>query len=123
MYLGSREKLSNDMGDLNTEKKEKLREAIRENIAEFISNESNRTSLITVTRVQLSGNVEKAIIYFSILPSDKEKEALNFLKRQRGEMREYLHKKIKGGRIPFLDVEVDLGEKNRQRIDELSNSN
>jgi hypothetical protein len=25
-------------------------------------------------------------------------------------------------RVPFLDIAIDMGEKNRQRIDEISNS-
>lgn len=106
----------------NTDKTEKLQEAIREISANFIANESNYTSLITVTRVLVSKNMTRATIFISVLPVEKEEEAINFLKRKRSELRKAIEKSIRTGRIPFLEVEIDQGEKNRQRIDELSNS-
>jgi ribosome-binding factor A len=36
-----------------------------------------------------------------------------------GELRKYISKNLKINPIPYLDVEIDEGEKNRQKIDEL----
>lgn len=104
------------------QREEKLKELIREKAAEFISSESNRTSLITVTRVDLSSDSKRAFIYISVMPTTSENAVIDFLKRQRRELRAHLQKEIKAGRIPFLEVLIDMGEKNRQRIDEISNS-
>ena len=52
--------------------------------------------------------------------SDKEKAALDFLKRIRSEFRTHLMEKARMRRIPFFDFEIDYGEKNRQKIDEIS---
>ena len=44
---------------------------------------------------------------------------IDFAKRKRAEIRDYLKKKMVLKIIPFLDVKIDEGEKNRQKIDEL----
>ena len=46
---------------------------------------------------------------------------LAFAKRKRSEFREYLKKHSALQRLPTVDFEIDYGEKNRQRIDEISN--
>ena len=55
----------------------------------------------------------------AVLPDEKEGSALDFVKRKRGELREHLKKNIKIKIIPFIDVQIDRGEKNRQKIEEL----
>ena len=99
---------------------ERLLEMIRKLAAQFISENSNRTSLLTVTRVTASEDRKRVTVLFTVLPEEKEEEALNFFKRQRAELRAYLSERLRVHPIPFVDVELDRGEKNRQRIDELS---
>jgi len=99
---------------------EKLKEALMHAAAEFVERNSNRTSLITVTNIRLSEDGKNAIVLISILPNDKEKAALEFLKRQRSELRAFIKEKVRVGRLPRMDFDLDLGEKNRQKIDELS---
>jgi ribosome-binding factor A len=54
-----------------------------------------------------------------VLPEDKEVPAINFAKRMRGEMRHYIMKRLPIKVIPFFEVEIDYGEKNRIHVDEL----
>lgn len=107
------------MSDLRDEK---MKDFIRATAADFIQRESNGTSLITVTNVSISDRGSEATIFFTVLPADKEKAAYDFLKRMRSEFREYLMHKSRMRRIPFFDFEVDGGEKNRQKIDEISHT-
>ena len=100
---------------------EKITNHIKELSATFIEKEAGPTSMITVTRVLLSPDNKHAKIMISVLPKEKEKAAYGFIKRNLGEMRKYISKNLKINPIPFLDVEIDEGEKNRQRIDELLN--
>jgi ribosome-binding factor A len=100
---------------------EKLPEELRHLAAQFLERESNRTSLITVTRVVLSENKKYATIFITVFPTDKEEAAVEFVRRQRTEFISYVSKNSKIGRLPTITFELDLGEKNRQRIDELSN--
>ncbi len=105
------------MQDFRQEKTEQL---VQKLAGEFIERESNRNSLITVTRVYIPSDLKRATILFTVLPEGQETNALNFLKRMRSEFKEYFKKHAKIGRIPFFDFEIDKGEKMAQRIRELS---
>ena len=102
------------------QKDEKLKEVIRELAAEYFSRESNRTSLITVTDVELRSRNTRAVILFTVLPEDQEMAALDFMHRQLTAFREYVNAHARMMRVPFFEVAVDQGEKNRQRLDEVS---
>jgi len=100
-------------------KKEKIATILTSVVAEYLNYHGNGSSLITVTGIDLSDDLKRATILISVLPDDKQAEALNFAKRQRGDIREYLKEKTRIGILPFIDIEIDLGEKHRQKIDEL----
>jgi len=101
------------------ERNEKVANHIKKLTAEFLGRENNRTSLITVTSATCSPDLKRATVFITVLPTDKEKAALEFAKRKRGELREFLKKVMTTKNIPFIDIAIDLGEKHRQRIDEL----
>lgn len=86
---------------------------------EFFSRESNRESLITVTHADVSPDLHNAKIYISVLPESAEEKALAFAKRERSALRDYVKSKVSFSTIPTFDVEIDYGEKNRQRISSL----
>jgi ribosome-binding factor A len=101
------------------ERNEKVANRIKELSAEFLAREGNRTSLINVIHADCSPDMKRATIFITVLPIDKEKTALEFAKRKRGELRQFLKKNMPVKTIPFIDIAIDLGEKNRQKIDEL----
>ena len=101
-------------------KHDKIEHLIQKLAGEFIERESNRNSLITVTRVYLADHLKTAKIMVTVLPEGHEDNAINFLKRMRGEFKDYFKKQAKIGRIPFFDFELDKGEKLAQRIRDLS---
>ena len=102
-----------------TQRNEKLASLIKELSAQFLNRENNKTSLITVTSCTTSPDLKRATIFITVLPDSKEHDALEFSKRNRGEMREFLKKNMSTKIIPFIDIQIDRGEKHRQRIDEL----
>ncbi|MBU1728108.1 ribosome-binding factor A, partial [Patescibacteria group bacterium] len=81
--------------------------------------EVSNISLITVTSCTTSPDLKRATVFMTVFPSSKEKAALDFAKRKRTELREFLKKNMQTRNIPFVDIEIDQGEKNRQKIDEL----
>jgi len=101
---------------------EKIKQNIKEISALFIEKEASPTSLITLTRVELSEDGKRATLMISVLPKEKEQAAFGFVKRNLGDLREILKKQLRINPLPFLDVKIDLGEKNRQKIDELLNN-
>lgn len=100
-------------------REEKIENRIKELAASFIEQEAQNTSLITVTRVILESRNKYAKIMISVMPREKENAAYGFIKRNLGDMRKFIKSQLKINPIPYLDVEIDEGEKNRQRIDEL----
>lgn len=100
-------------------RQEKIKELIKELAAQFLQEESNYTSIITVTNADVSKDLKQSTIFVTVFPETAEESALNFLKRKRRGFRQFIKKKVNMKVIPFFDFEIDKGEKNRQRIDEL----
>ena len=86
---------------------------------DFFQRESSGLSLITVTRAEVSADMRHGTIFITVLPESKEDAAINFAKRMRSELRHYVMKRLPVKVIPFFEVEIDYGEKNRQHIDAL----
>ncbi len=87
--------------------------------ARFVSERSNRTSLITVTRAAFPETEDRITFYVSVFPEEAEGPALGFLMRMRGECREYLKGHAPMGRIPHVEFVLDVGDKRRRRVEEL----
>lgn len=100
----------------------KIEEQIKEIVAQYIERLSNKSALLTITAVNLQERGHKAIIYFTVLPESGEESALNFLKRHRAELRNAIKNKLSIRTIPFLDVEIDRGQKALQTIENLLKS-
>lgn len=88
--------------------------------AQFINRESNRTSLITVTRAELSDKGTTCAIFVSILPAKEEENAMIFLMRMAGELKHFIMEHGGMQHVPHITFLVDVGEKNRQRIEDIS---
>jgi Ribosome-binding factor A len=101
-------------------KHNKVEEIIHRNAAEFIRDESGKSSLITVTRVVLNPSGKDAVIFFTTLPESEEDTALRFLVRKAPEFKTHMMKKARMGIVPHLRFKIDYGERNRQRLDEIS---
>lgn len=86
---------------------------------DFFQRESSGASLITVTRAEVSADMKHGIVFITALPESKEAAALDFAKRMRSELRHYVMKRLPVKVIPFFEVEIDYGEKNRLHVDEL----
>lgn len=98
---------------------EKMETVLAEELAVFISQASNRTSLITVTRVVLEHAGALAHCYLTVLPEHAGKAAIDFLSRQESEARAYLQKRVKMGRIPHIQFSLDDAERTRRLIESL----
>lgn len=100
---------------------EKIQEALRIAAAEFLVREATHQSLVTVTRTLVSDDGKRGTIYITVFPESFEEAAVAFANRHRGEFADFFKKKVRGAFPPHVEFVIDLGEKNRQRLDELSN--
>ena len=88
-------------------------------VQDFFQRESSGLSLMTITRCEVSPDMRQGTIYMTVLPVEKEQAALDFARRMRTDMRKYVMKRLPVKVIPFFEIEIDYGEKNRQHIDDL----
>jgi len=105
---------------MSEHRKIQISEVIAHTAAEFIKRESNRQSLITITRADISPDFKQATIFFTVFPESEEMHAIEFMKRNRKNFREYFKKKAKMKTLPIFDFEIDDADKHRLHIDELS---
>lgn len=103
-------------------KDEKMATLLMHLAAEYFSREGNRESLITFTYAEMLDRGRRSNIYFTVLPSDREVSALQFVRRKRNDFRLFVMQKNLFGFMPQINFSIDDGEKNRQRIDELLNN-
>lgn len=81
---------------MNTDHRDnRLASELKDAAAVFINRESNRRSLITVTKVELEDAGKKARIYVSVYPKDQTHAVTDFLSRQSDEFRSYLKSKTR----------------------------
>ena len=90
--------------------------------ADYFARESNGQSLVTVTRAHVSPDLKNVMIYFTVLPESFQESVLHFTKRNRTDFRDYIKSRAALKFLPNIDFEIDFGEKNRQRIDDLTRS-
>ncbi|TSC67571.1 MAG: Ribosome-binding factor A [Parcubacteria group bacterium Gr01-1014_73] len=105
---------------MSSNKNEKTLSVCKQLAAEFLAREGNGNSIITVTDATISNNRKYATIFFTVLPIEQEKAALAFAKRKLHDFRDFVNQRARIGKLPFFDFAIDEGEKNRQRIDKLS---
>jgi ribosome-binding factor A len=89
--------------------------------AQYIALEAGRDTLITPTRTDISPDRKNATIFVSVFPDMESEHAVAFLARHRDPFRQYIRQHGRFAILPFIQFEIDYGEKNRQRLDELSN--
>src|SRR3989338_2816246 len=105
---------------MGSRRQTQVSEVIAHMAGDFLARESAVKALITVTHADVSPSFKEVKIFFSVLPQTMEAQALKFAKRSRTDFRAYIKNHSRLHPIPVVDFEIDLGEKNRQRIDELT---
>lgn len=107
---------------MGSKRQSRVSEIIAHSAADYFARESNRQSLITVTRADISPDLKNVTIFLSVIPATAEAQAIDFAKRNRTDFREFLKTQTRLKFLPHIEFELDYGEKNRQRIDDLTRS-
>ncbi len=99
----------------------KVAEEITHQAGQFLAaNMRAGGALVTVTRSHISPDLRNITTFVSVLPKSRELDVLKDLKRLRTDFHDYLKDKTELRNVPTVDFQLDLGEENRQRIDELT---
>lgn len=116
-------RISHPIEDLDfsgqSERQVKIGLQIRSIAQDFFQKESSGISLITITKATITRDLEKCDIFMTVLPESKEKQALDFAKRLRGDLRDEIKNKLKIRKIPFVEIKLDEGERARQIMDKI----
>ena len=102
-----------------SERTSKIEGVLKEAAATFVLHEANTDPMITITRVDISPDLRKALFFFTTIPEDKQSDAEIFLKRSAGDFRQYLKRNVALKRIPHIEFMLDAGERHRQHVDEV----
>lgn len=100
-------------------REEKAASLIVELAAKYIAREAGRGTLITPLRAEIGKDRKNATIFVSVFPTEESEHALTFLTRHKDLFRNSL-KRERLSMLPYIRFELDYGERNRQRLDELS---
>ncbi len=88
--------------------------------AGYIARTANRNILITPTHATISKDRTQATVYVSVFPNTARDAAIAFLRRHQHDFFEYLKKESRFSHIPNVHFIFDVGEENRQHLDEIT---
>lgn len=87
--------------------KERTESEIAKIVSAFINRESNRQSLITVTRVHFDEHTKRCDVFVSAYPEQATHAAVEFLNRKRNDVRLYFKKHSKLSGLPRISFVAD----------------
>ena len=102
-----------------TLRQEKLNTLFAKLLARFLQSTASDSSIVTVTHFDIATDMHSAHSYLSVFPEKNEAAVLAAIEKNRDELAEFLRKNTSMKFLPRIYFEIDKGEKNRQRIDEL----
>ncbi|MFA6254086.1 MAG: ribosome-binding factor A [Candidatus Paceibacterota bacterium] len=100
-----------------TFRQEKVEGRLQEIISAFLNKEANTQSVVTVTHCEVGRDLKNVTAFITVFPENFETAALEFAKRKRSELRSVIADALPMKTIPFVEFEIDAGEKNRQKIE------
>jgi ribosome-binding factor A len=96
----------------------KINELIKQEVGRILQKEIHRGNyLITITSVDTADDLKTANINISILPYDKEEEAVKVLKNNIAHIQRFLNKKIRIKFVPKINFQIDKGAKSADMVD------
>lgn len=105
----------------------RVAEQIKKEVSQIIQKELKNPNLgfVTITDVEVTGDLQQATIYVSILGTDREKaESLAALEKSKGYLRREIGQRIRLRKTPELSLAVDgsieYGSKIEQLLTEIS---
>ncbi len=104
---------------MNSRRQARMEHFFAEETSRFLIGERVRGVFVTVTRAELLKEAGGLIVFVTVLPENKEKGVFEKLKKSAGRLRAYLSNALQGRAVPEIKFEIDIGEKNRAKIDDL----
>lgn len=101
-------------------RKERVTELIRKEVAGIILREiETSNAIITLTRVDVSVDIQSANIYFLTIPDDAAEEVSKKLKKNIFFIQQALNKRLRMRPVPRIRFSIDKQEQEASKIDEV----
>lgn len=97
----------------------KVNELLRQIAAMYFQRHIEKTPMVTVTRASASNDLKHATIFVTVYPEDDEEKGLQNAKAEQPGLQEAIGDRLETKHTPSVEIELDQGEKKRQRIDEI----
>ena len=99
----------------------RVNQLLQKEIAEILLQELDLPDgvLVTVTRVDASGNLQEAKVYISVMPEAKNEEVMLALEREIFGIQQALNKRLKMRPVPRIRWAMETKTSEAQRIEEL----
>lgn len=83
----------------------------------LLENFQNTTGLITITKIEMTKDLQTAHVYFSVFDAQKRESALNLLNKRKGYLRRAIASRTKLKYNPLLVFHPDLSQDLERQID------
>lgn len=100
-------------------RKEKIASLLKKIISEFILRLGLKDIFVTITRLELSGDLKNCKIFISVYPEEGEAQVFSKLRSEMKNLIAHVKEKTELKFLPRFEFKVDEGEKNRQKIEEI----
>ncbi|MDO8474167.1 MAG: 30S ribosome-binding factor RbfA [bacterium] len=99
----------------------KVNQLLQEELGEILLRELDLPDgvLVTITRVDASGNLQEARVYISVMPEARSEEVMLGLERDIFSIQQALNKRLRMRPVPRIKWTVETKTSEAQRIEEL----
>lgn len=104
-------------------KQERYNDLLRDIVSSFIKEKIDFKAMVTVMRVETPGNLRTAKVSVSVFPEESENEALDFFKRKKNDLYDFVKPRLKMRFLPSFYFEIDKAIKLERKIEEISKEN
>lgn len=100
---------------------EKIESLMKEVLAQMIARDfcADRETLISITKVKASGNLQEAKVFVSVLPDQKQRQVVAALENQVWEFQKALDRKLKMRPVPKIIFIADQNPFQAQQVETL----
>ena len=92
---------------------------IRDELGILIMRELEFSGLVTITRVEIDGKMEKAHVGISVIPSAEAEASLKTLKAAQGLLQHKLLRKLNFKPMPRIEFEIDHGTEKAAEVEKI----
>jgi ribosome-binding factor A len=94
-----------------------IKEVLSRLLIEIIQN--SHSGLITITRVEMSGDLKTAYVYLSVFGQEDNEAVLKILEKRKGYLRKSVASKTKLKYNPMLIFSLDPSVRNEEKMDKI----